>query len=377
MKISGSSDRRFEQLEEAFEQNFLDRGEIGAAIALNIEGEQVLSLWGGWRDREKKEPWCENTLTNVYSTTKGVAATVVAMLVSRGCFRYEDKVADYWPEFAAHRKEHVTIGMLMSHQSGLSGFREPVTVDTLYDARAAAAKLADMEPLWAPGTGFGYHPITVGFLVDELCIRATGSSIATIVAECLTPSFHEGLYIGCPRDQWYRAAKMYAPSELSSAGVTGPDLSELQLIALANPILDPELPNSSAWRSAVIASANGFASARGLSALYGSLVSKHDDFSTEIVSSGVLTQACTPQVSGADKTLMLEARWGCGYLVNSMGLYGPEETAFGHSGWGGSFAFADPVRQIGFSYVMNKMGVDLVNDLRNVALVEALYRCFE
>ena len=375
MEISGYCDSAFEPVREAFLSNFENHSEVGAAIALHVDGHPVLSLWGGWSDIEAETPWTEDTLTNVWSTTKGVAATIVAMLVSKGLLKYEDRVSKHWPEFAACGKGDVTVAMLLSHQSGLSGFREPVTVSTFYDSRAAAATLAAMEPLWKPGHGYGYHPVTIGFLVDELCLRVTGKNIRTLALELLPPECREDIYIGCPDDQRHRAAKMYAPSDLSSADAGGQDLTDIQILALANPVMDPEAPNTTEWRSAMIPSANGFASARGLSVLYGSLVKAENDGTNGLVTPAVLQKCCTPQVSGVDKTLGLEARWGCGYLVNSLGLFGPTIASFGHTGWGGSFAFADPEKRLGFAYVMNKMGTELINDPRNTALVEAIYHC--
>lgn len=378
-EVSGYSENQFEPLRKAFLENFDSRGEIGGAIALQVDGKHVVSLWGGWQDRESEIPWAENTLSNVYSTTKGVAATIIAILVSEGRLRYQDKVIDYWPEFVAGGKESVTVGMLMSHQAGLSGFREPASVESFYDSRAAAATLGSMTPLWTPGEGFGYHPISIGFLVDELCHRLTGKSVRDLVQKHLTQRYHNGIYIGCPQGEQHRAATLYRSEGLDSTDVVEQEqaLTEMQMLALGNPVLDQELPNTPEWRSAVIASANGFASAQGLSALYGSLAAPANPDNPSLVTNDVLQQCCTPQVVGNDKTLAVEARWGCGFLVNSLGIYGPSERAFGHSGWGGSFAFADPDKKIGFAYVMNQMGEELIGDPRNVALIDALYQCFD
>lgn len=375
MDLSGHSEPKFDRLKDAFQSNFTSRGEIGAAIALQIDGQQVVSLWSGYKDSTAKTYWTEDTLTNVYSTTKGIAATTIAILVSDGRLRYEDKVATHWPEFAAHEKGDITIAMLMSHQSGLSGFREPVSIVDIYDSRAAAARLAAMEPLWIPGSGFGYHPLTIGFLVDELCYRVSGQGIRELVEQRLNPLCYNGIFIGCPEHEQHRAATLYAPTDFDSTAALDQELDELQLMSLANPVLAPELPNTSEWRAAVIASANGFASAKGLSSLYGGLAALDLSDSRLPITPRVLEECCLPQVNGSDKTLALETRWGCGFLINSLGVYGPSDNAFGHSGWGGSFAFADPDKRIGFAYVMNQMGTDLINDPRNVALVESLYAC--
>ncbi|MEM7692390.1 MAG: serine hydrolase domain-containing protein [Pseudomonadota bacterium] len=378
MEISGHFDRKFARLSDAFRENFELRGEVGAAIALRIDGEDVLSLWGGSQDLSQNLPWRENTLTNVYSTTKGVAASVIAILASDGLLNYEDKVAKHWPEFAVSGKESVTVAMLLSHQSGLAGFRKPVSLAELYDHKHSAETLAAMEPLWTPGTAHGYHPITIGFLVDEVCRRVTGKGIRDLVRELLTPLCDDGVYIGCPEKERYRAATLYAPKNLSSANVVDQILDEVQQIALTNPLLDPEVPNTAEWRSAVIASANGFASAKGLATLYGELATIGVGSLSRIpISQSTLDECLKPQADGIDKTLAVPTQWGCGFLINSLGIYGPTPTSFGHSGWGGSFAYADPVKRLGFAYTMNQMGTDLINDPRNLALLESLYACLD
>ena len=367
VQASGVCNPGFEPLRAAFEANFSERGEIGAAIALVVDGRLAVDLWGGSTDEDGIHYWQSDTLVNVWSTTKGVTATCFAMLVDRGQIEYDKPVAFYWPEFGAAGKEGVTVAMLLSHQAGLCGFDVPVTMADIYDLGTAAARLAAMKPLWEPGTQAGYHAITVGFLASELFERVEGRSIQDFVGEELSAF---DLTIGLPADRTARAATMIAPPSLSSAPAM-PELSQVQIAALANPVMDPTIPNTAEWRAAQIPSANGFAHARGLAQLYGALAAGN----SLVGSAETIADATRVRFEGPDAVLGLSARWASGYLRNVLGLYGSNESAFGHSGWGGSFAFADPQRKLGFAYTPNRMGSDLVGDPRSVALIAALETC--
>lgn len=367
--IAGKLIAGFEPVAEAFSANFAERGETGAAVAVVIDGEIVVDLHGGLADADQGKPWQEDTLVNVWSTTKGVTATCFAMLADRGRIDYAAPVAAYWPEFALAGKERVTVAMLLSHQAGLCGFRDPARIEDFYDAEAAAARLAAAEPFWEPGTQSGYHAISIGFLATGLFRRVEGRSIRDFVRDELSEF---DLHIGLPTTLSGRAATMLASSELASAGTAG-EFSPAQVAALTNPAVDPFLPNTASWRAAEIPSANGFATARGLARLYGALANGGQIDGRPLVSQTTLEVATTEQIRGLDAILGVDASWGCGFLRNTSGVYGPNPQAFGHSGWGGSFAFADPDRRIGVAYTMNKMGAHLMGDPRNTALIEAIY----
>lgn len=369
VSISGSIAPGFERVGEAFAANFAERGDIGAAFAVVIDGELVIDLYGGTADPASGQAWERDTLANVWSTTKGVTAACFAMLASRGGIDYSAPVARYWPEFAAAGKQDVTVAMLLSHQAGLCGFRDPARMEDFYDAEAAAARLAAAEPFWEPGTQSGYHAITIGFLATALFRRAEGRSIRDFVRDELG---HLDIHVGLPHGRASAAATMIAPPELSSSNLAG-EFTPAQVAALANPLIDPLAPNDAAWRAAEIPSANGFATARGLARLYGALAKGGQLDGTQLVSPEILTAATEEQIRGVDAVLGVEASWGCGFLRNGNGVYGPNDSAYGHSGWGGSFAFADPSAGIGMAYTMNRMGTDLMGDPRNMALIEAVY----
>lgn len=367
--ISGTLAPGFERVADAFTANFAERGDVGAAVAVTVDGELVVDLHGGIADPESGRAWAADTLVNVWSTTKGVTAACFAMLADRGGIDLDAPVARYWPEFAAAGKQDVTVAMLLSHQAGLCGFRDPARMEDFYDAEAAASRLAAAEPFWVPGTQSGYHAITIGFLATALFRRAEGRSIRDFVRDELG---HLDIHIGLPTARTAAAATMIAPPELSSSNLAG-EFTPAQAAALANPLIDPLAPNHPAWRAAEIPSANGFATARGLARLYGALAHDGRLDGQRLAAPEVIARATAEQISGLDAVLSVEASWGCGFLRNSNGVYGPNSAAFGHSGWGGSFAFADPDSGIGMAYTMNRMGTDLMGDPRNMALIAAVY----
>lgn len=368
IQINGVCADQFTRLRSAFISNFDERDEVGAALAVVVDDVLVVDLWAGVADPITGKSWEAETVPNIWSTTKGVTAACFAMLHDRGKIDYDTPVASYWPEFAASGKGAVTVGMLLSHQAGLCGFREPATVEAFYDARRAADILAGQEPFWVPGSQSGYHAITFGFLATALFERAEGRSIKQFVAQ----EFGDlGISIGLAEVQEQLAATMIAPPELTSS-MAG-ELTAAQVAALTNPSLDPLLPNSAAWRAAEIPSANGFATARGLARLYGALAGDGHVGGRRIAGADAVAAATKERISGIDAVLGMQARWGAGFLLNADGMYGPNSTAFGHSGWGGSFAFADPDLRMGFAYTMNRMGEELAGDARNVTLVDALY----
>lgn len=367
--IHGTVASRFELVRQTFMANYSERGDVGAAVALVTDGKLVVDLWGGVADPAEGRAWKADTLANVWSTTKGVTAACFAMLVDRGQIDYDKPVACYWPEFGVAGKENITVAMMLSHQGGLCGFRGPATVEDFYDAERAAARLAAAKPFWEPGTQSGYHAITIGFLATALFRRVEGRTIKQFVSD----EFGDlEITIGLPPTLLRRAATMIAPPELTSTGLVQ-DMTEAQFAAIANPPIDPLVPNSEGWRSAEIPSANGFATARGLAVLYGALAGDGTINGRRIIGYDAITEATTERIRGVDAILGIQASWGCGFLRNTDGVYGPNEGAFGHSGWGGSFAFGDPSRKLGLAYTMNRMGTDLINDPRNVAVIDAVY----
>ncbi|WP_422345836.1 serine hydrolase domain-containing protein [Parasphingorhabdus sp.] len=368
IEIGGQCSDRFVRLAQEFRANFENGSELGAAMALYVDGELVVDMWAGFLDPDRTLPWQKDALVNVWSTTKGVAAACFALIVDRGFCGYDDPVETYWPEFAAGEKADVTIAQLLSHQAGLSAFASPTTVDDFFkDPRILASRLARQTPLWPPGTQSGYHGVTIGFLAAELFRRIEGRRMKLFVDEEFAAL---DIHIGIEDEELNRVATIIPPPE---SDAEAPDMDDLQSVTLGNPFLMPDAANLPEWRQAEIPSVNGFASARGLASLYSSLLTGSPELSLRL-SPETLGQATMIRSSGVDAILAVETNWAAGFLRNSLGIYGPNSRAFGHSGWGGSFAFADPDNELAFSYVMNAMGSELVGDPRTLALLREVYQ---
>jgi CubicO group peptidase (beta-lactamase class C family) len=369
VQIEGFAAPGFERVRQAFAENFAAGREVGASFAVVRDGERVVSLWGGSRDAARTRPWTGDTLVNVWSTTKGLAALCVALLVERGKLSYEQTVASVWPEFGARGKAALTIAQLLSHQAGLSGLREPIAIRDYADHAKIAGLLAAQEPFFAPGQS-GYHAITHGFLTGELVRRATGKTLGAFFREEIAGPLGADAWIGLPESEDARAAEMVPPPG-------GPDLPlpehPAARAALGNPPLDPAVPNQRWWRAAELPAANGHATAEALARIYGMLARGGELDGRRFLSRETLAQATRERVLSTDLVLQVPTRWAAGWMLNNFGIYGPNPATFAHAGWGGSFGAADPDAKLGIGYAMNQMYPNLMGDPRSLELLDAVY----
>lgn len=369
--IHGTCAKGFERVRDAFAANFSAPGEVGASVAIVLHGEKVVDIWGGYADGNRSRPWKQETLANVWSTTKGMAALVCAMLVERGAMSYDDKVSAHWPEFAANGKADITVGQLLSHQAGLCGPAVPTTVDDYCDHGLMAARFAAQAPIWMPGSRSGYHALSVGILAGELVRRVSGKTLGGFFRDEVARPFGIDFHIGLPQSEEPRVAEMI-PARTSNMPPPS-SLNASQIAAMGNPAVDAGFPNKREWRAAEIPSANGQGNAAALARVYGALATDGKIDGKVLVKPETIGAMTALQIEGHDEVLAMPARWGAGYLLNVGGLYGPNERTFGHSGWGGSFGIADPDTGLAIAYVMNLMGPDLAGDARANALVAAAY----
>jgi CubicO group peptidase (beta-lactamase class C family) len=374
-QISGFVAPGFERARVAFAENFAREGdyqEVGASLAAFHRGKLVIDLWGGFADRNRAKPWRRDTLANVWSSTKGVVAAAVAVLVDRGQLKYEDRVARHWPEFAGGGKGEVTVAQLLSHQAGLPGFADHTTTHDLYDWKGCCVKLARQKPAWVPGMATSYHAMTYGWLVGEVVRRATGKTIGRVIAEQIAEPLDADLFVGLPDREEPRVAEMIAPKRLiDMSAIPLPDAARM---AVSNPQPSPEAPNTRPWRVAEIPAANGQASAMGLARLYGALANGGVLGKLTLLSAETLARMTTPVTDDGRKDMFLGFvdAWGLGMAINKPGIYGPNPFAFGHSGWGGSFGCADPEANVAIGYVCNQMCPELVGDPRTAGLCKAV-----
>ena len=374
MEIHGECDPQFSKVKETFEKLHQEDREIGSCFAVYKDGKPLVDLWGGFQDEDRTKPWQQDNLVTVYSTTKGVAAFCIALAMEKGLLKYEEKVSTYWPEFANNGKEDITVGMLMSHQAGICS-PETRNVDDYYNQNLMAEKLAGMTPIWEPGTASGYHSMTFGWLTSELILRVTGKSLGTYFREEVGDQHEIDFFIGLPESEDHRVA------ELVPFDIVRNENSEQQKIELTeaqksqrNSAGTLDIHNTKAWRQAEIPSANGQGNAGGLAKFYSLIVP--EDNSLKLLQDDTVNQMTTMQIEGRDLVLAVQVRWGVGFILNKHKvIYGPVESAFGHSGYGGSCAFGDPENKIGVSYVMNRMLDNFNADGRSIELINATYNC--
>jgi CubicO group peptidase (beta-lactamase class C family) len=377
-EIFGTVSPGFEGARGAFAENFAREGdyrETGAGFAAFHRGRCVVDLWGGFADGARSRIWARDSLCNVWSSTKGISATAAAILVERGVFGYDDKVASLWPEFTQGGKENVTVAQVLSHQAGLPGFVEPTSVADQFDWTGCCAKLARQKPVWEPGKATSYHAMTFGWLIGEIVRRATGKSIGRVIQDEIAKPLDAALFVGLPQSADSRSVEMLAPKHMvDTSGLPLPDSARM---ALSNPQQDPLAPNLRAWRAAEIPAANGQASAMGLARLYAALADGGTLDGVKLLSrEGVARMARPATAEGRqDMFLGFVDCWGMGVVLNTPGIYGSNPRAFGHSGWGGSFGCADPDANVAIGYVCNQMGPELVGDPRTAGLCKAVFDC--
>ncbi|MEO2168502.1 MAG: serine hydrolase domain-containing protein [bacterium] len=380
--IQGTCDARFVAVREAFTENFAERREVGAAFSLYVEGRCVVDLWGGHRDQAKTEAWEPDTIVNVYSTTKAMAALCAHQLVEEGLLDLDAPVAKYWPEFAAAGKQGISVRQLLCHQAGLAAVREPLPDSALYDWDAMVRALAAEKPWWEPGSAHGYHAVTFGWLVGEVVRRITGESLGTTFRRRIAEPLGADFQIGVPDADHCRIAEMSpmslekAPDEPALAEILMSDPEGVAAKAFMNPASMALGPNVPAWRRAEIPGANGHATARGLARIYGALGAGGSLDGVHVLAKESIERCRTEHSSGADLVLQTETRFGLGFMLTQDrpgASFGPNTGAFGHPGAGGSLGMTDPEAGIGFGYVMNFMGPHILLDPRARELIRATY----
>lgn len=370
LDIHGVCDPRFAAVKDVFAANFTDApeglNEAGARFCVMIEGAPVVDLWAGHADTAKTAPFAEDTLTPVFSTGKAVMALLMATAVEAGKVAYDEKVSQIWPAFGQAGKDKVTVAQLMSHQSGLPGFSEPVEPSLWFDPAAVNARLAAQAPMWEPGTASGYHPVTVGYLANEVFRLTTGRTMG----QALRANFADlDLWIGLPEDQHGRVAQMRKPSAAPSLGTIDP----IKQAAFLDRGSAPGGRGSAEWRKMEIPSANMHATAAGLARMLGVVANEGMLDGRRVLSKGVLRDLTRERIHGQDKVLPYVISWAAGLMRNDgLNVFGPGES-FGHYGWGGSMAMADPSRRLSAAYVMTRQSPHLIGDPRPRRLLDALY----
>jgi CubicO group peptidase (beta-lactamase class C family) len=372
-RVHGTCPPKFAAIREAFAANFEAGREVGASFAVTIDGEPVVDLWGGTADAAGTRPWGEDTIVNVFSTTKAMTALCAHVCVDRGLLDLDAPVVRYWPEFAAGGKEAMPVRQLMSHTSGLAGVTPKLPLETLYDWTRMTDVLAAETPWWQPGTQSGYHAMTFGYLVGEVVRRVAGRSLGAFFREEVAGPLGADFHIGLPASEDARVADMVAPAR-GEAAIGELDPKTISGRVLTNPPLRPEAANTTKWRRAEIPAANGHGNARSVAKVLGVLACGGAKNGVKLLREETLRDAIVEQYYGKDLVLGRTFRWGSGFMLTSAVLpLGPNPHVFGHGGWGGSLGFADLDARVSWSYVMNKMSPGTTGDFRVAGMLAGLY----
>ena len=371
--IHGELDEKFAPVREAFERNFTEEGDVGACVAVSLEGEMVVDLWGGHRDAAGQEPWQEDTIVNVYSSTKTMAAMCLLLLADKGEVDLYGKVADVWPEFAANGKEAVEVRHFLSHSAGLSGLDEPVLSNAqVYDWDYMVDRLAKQAPWWEPGTASGYHALTQGHLIGEVVRRVTGLGVGEFFQREIAEPMSADFYIGTPDAVFPRVGELIPPDD-SPAGDA--NVGSVAAKTFANPVIKASASNTPEWRRAEIPAANGHGNARSIVRIQSILANGGTAFGKTLMSEEGTRRIFDKQTDGDDLVLGVPIVFGMGYGLSSDYMpMGPNEHIAYWGGWGGSTVVVDQDARLCVSYVMNRMDPSVLGDVRGFSLLQAAYQ---
>lgn len=372
--IQGHNARRFAAVRDAFARNFAERGEVGAAVCIYLDGQPVVDLWGGFADAGLTRPWEENTLVCMMSVSKAMTALTAHRLIERGELDLAAPVSLYWPEFAQAGKADVTVDTVISHLAAMV-FPDASPPGSLPEWDAMVAGLAAQAPAWPPGSRGAYHSSSFGHLVGEIVCRITGKSFEDVfhteIAAPLSADFHFGL---SPQDQGRIADMVANPLTVSTRSITTDIDTPLSRAWRPLPRI-PDVFNSPMWRCAVMPSANGHGNARSAARIFAALTGEVDGVRLLSPRSvDVLRQERWFEDCGLTGR---QFRFGRGVALNNPTYHpmGDNDRAFGHAGVGGSYVFADPEARLSFSYSMNFFGSGDRMDDRPRTLIDAVYRC--
>ena len=374
-EIQGFSNTPFEKLVDVLSGTLDDGGDLGASVAITVEGELVADFWGGWSDASRTKPWERDTLVNVWSTTKTMTSLAALVLVDRGELDVHAPVSRYWPEFAQNGKEGVVVRHLMSHTSGVSGWEQPVVQEDIYDWDKSTSMLAAQAPWWEPGSASGYHALNQGHLVGEVVRRISGRSLGKFFADEIAAPLGADFHIGLDAAHDGRVSPVIPPPPLPF-DMSAMDVSSPVFKTFTGPAVDANYANTEAWRRAEIGAANGHGNARSVARIQAVVANGGIVDGVRLLSPATIDTIFDVQADGTDLVLGVPLKFGIGY-----GL--PQPDSFPYlpqdgrlcfwGGWGGSMIIIDADRRMTISYMMNQMAAGIVGSPTATALITAVY----
>lgn len=372
-EVHGVCDARFTRMAELLEEHLDSGADVGASVAVHLDGRPVVDLWGGWADAERTVPWEEHTITNVWSCTKTMTALCALIAVDRGLIDLDAPVATYWPEFAANGKEAVLVRHLLGHTSGVSAWAQPVEVSDIYDWEKSTSMLAAQAPWWEPGTASGYHALNQGHLVGEVIRRVSGRKLGEFFRDEVAAPLGADFHIGLDPAEFGRVSKVIPPPPLPfDMAVLDPEMVVVK--TFTGPAPDATDCWTPEWRQADIGAANGHGNARSLGLVQSLITNGGQVNGVRLLSPDTIDRVFDVQADGVDQVLMIPVKFGVGFaLPNESTPHLPDRRICFWGGWGGSSIVNDLDNRMTVTYVMNRMEEGLVGDERSFSLVRAAF----
>ena len=374
--VRGHFDPRFEPVRDALAEQLGSREELGASIVVNVDGTDVVDIWGGWADEARSRPWAEDTIVNVWSTSKTVTALAVLVAIDRGLLDPYREVAKYWPEFAANGKEAIEVRHLMSHTSGVSGWEGFTSVEDIYDWDRAVGRLASQAPWWEPGTASGYHAVNYGHLLGELVRRVSGKPLKQFIADEIAGPLGADFRLGADPADVGRIAPVIPPPPLAIDLEALPHESPVYRTFTGPPIA-ADVANTDAWRAAELPAVNGHGNARSVARMLSALSLGGTVGGVRLLSPETIELIFDEQSHGVDLVLSVPLRFGIGFALPETQTvpYMPQGRTAYWGGWGGSVIICDVDRRITIAYMMNRMAPGIIGSDRSEAYVRAVEAC--
>lgn len=385
----GHHDPRFQPVVELFEENLASGKDLGASVAITVDGEFVVDRWGG--STAESTPWEKDTLVNVMSTTKTMAALVTLVLAHRGVLDLQAPVARYWPEFGANGKDTISIANVLSHQAGVPGWDLPFALEDVLDWQRSTQALESQAPWWPPGSAAGYHVLTQGHILGELARRVTGRSLGRFFAEEIADPLGADFHIGLgPEDiprvssvEYPRVLPLWVLRQISHLLGYVPWLTPRNptFRTYVGPAVDLAIANTREWRIAEVPSGNGHGNARAMARIHAPMANGGALGGTELLSPAIIEQVFVPRSEGRDLVLGSPFRWGLGFALHHprSAPFLPKGRVCTWGGAGGSLVVIDADRKMTFAYAMNRMIMShgALGCPRSIGLVRAAYRCLD
>lgn len=374
--IQGNVPERFAKVADALARSIDDGTDVGASVAIVVDGEMVADFWGGFADEARTTPWERDTIVNVWSTTKTMSALTALVLADRGLLDLDVPVAQYWPEFAANGKGDVLVKHVLSHTSGVSGWAQPVTQDDVYDQDRSAEILAAQAPWWEPGTASGYHAINQGHLIGELVRRITGRTLGSYFCDEIAGPLDADFHIGLAPEHDARVSPVIPPPPLQLDGAGDIDMDSPAMKTFTGPPVDASFANTDAWRRAEIGAANGHGNARSVARIQSVISNGGSVDGVTLLSPATIERIFEVQADGIDLVLGIPLKFGIGYglpVAETIPYLPADDRICFWGGWGGSVVINDLDRRTTFAFMMNRMAEGVIGGATAAALLTEAY----